>query len=542
MVRPSQTRAARLATVYGRSKLYELVVQDKTLMCATSINSTETAFALSMITKAGVPTNKITVGVSSYGRAFGVSTPGCIGPECLFTGPASGALVGPCTQTAGYLADAEIQSLISQGGVQLRDDGSDSDIVTYADTWVAFMTPNTKNGRIAKYQSQNFAGTVDWALDLEAGALGSSGLDGTGDNPSPTNAPLSPSLTCTTLAPGATFTLTAACAQQIQNLGPLTNGNKPAGPANCTETCDLLRDITGTCCGTGGTIGFPVSIIPNVPLPLGLPLPPGFKPSAPLVIPGYTLKPGQKSQAPIPLPKGFQPPVPIIIPGGVFPPGQPINVSVILPPGFDPPFPIVVGGTTYPAGKPLPSVVPLPPDFVPPTDPDNDPLVVPPFTINPGDPPVPIPVIIPPGWVNPGPDPFPVPPITYPPGDVVPPDTILPPGTILPPDAPPIIIPPGTDLPDDILPPGADDPDEGDDEDDDPDDNAPALPFIAQPVPSPEPDPTTSAPPPPPPSQTPNTAGTNVVCFIHSALCRETCINVIDYQFWLCFGRWRCPL
>ncbi|KAJ2974628.1 hypothetical protein NQ176_g5954 [Zarea fungicola] len=351
------------------------------------INSTETAFALSMITKAGVPTNKIIVGVSSYGRAFGVSTPGCIGPECLFTGPASGALVGPCTQTAGYLADAEIQSLVSQGGVQLRDDSSDSDIVTYANTWVAFMSPSTKTSRIAKYKSQNFAGTVDWALDLETGTLGSLVPNGTDDNPSPTKASLSSSLTCTTLAPGATFTLTAACAQQIQNLGPLTDGNKPPGPANCIEDCDLLRDITGTCCGTGGTLGFPVSIIPNVALPLGLALPPDFQPSAPLVIPGYSLQPGQKSKAPIPLPKGFQPPVPITIPGGVFPPGQAINISVILPPGFNPLFPISVGGTVYPPGEPLPTAVPLPPDFIPPKDPDDDPLVVPPFTINPGDPP-----------------------------------------------------------------------------------------------------------------------------------------------------------
>lgn len=36
----------------------------------SQVNSTETHTALSMITKAGVPSNKIVVGVTSYGRAF----------------------------------------------------------------------------------------------------------------------------------------------------------------------------------------------------------------------------------------------------------------------------------------------------------------------------------------------------------------------------------------------------------------------------------------------------------------------------------------
>lgn len=55
-----------------------------------------------MITKAGIPTYMIAVGVSSYGRSFKMTESGCTGPMCTFVGPDSAAALGECTQTAGY--------------------------------------------------------------------------------------------------------------------------------------------------------------------------------------------------------------------------------------------------------------------------------------------------------------------------------------------------------------------------------------------------------------------------------------------------------
>ncbi|KAH8811545.1 glycoside hydrolase family 18 protein [Xylogone sp. PMI_703] len=132
------------------------------------VNITETMYALSMITKAGVPANKVIVGVSSYGRSFGMVNPSCTGPECLFTGPLSGALPGQCTNTAGYIADAEIYQYLDAGAKTWHDDSSDSDMAVYGDsTWVAFMNQTTKNSRINLYGSYNFGGSVEWAMDLE---------------------------------------------------------------------------------------------------------------------------------------------------------------------------------------------------------------------------------------------------------------------------------------------------------------------------------------------------------------------------------------
>ncbi|KAL7802066.1 glycoside hydrolase family 18 protein [Trichoderma aethiopicum] len=137
------------------------------------VNLTETEYALSMITKAGVPTNKIAVGIAGYGRSFGMADPSCTGPHCQFTGPNSTATPGECTAEAGYISQAELEALGGSGlerraGVKTwHDASSDSDIMTYGNgTWVAYMSQKTKASRINKYAALNFGGSVEWAIDL----------------------------------------------------------------------------------------------------------------------------------------------------------------------------------------------------------------------------------------------------------------------------------------------------------------------------------------------------------------------------------------
>ncbi|RFU75458.1 killer toxin subunits alpha beta [Trichoderma arundinaceum] len=139
------------------------------------VNLTETEYALSMITKAGVPTNKIAVGIAGYGRSFGMVNPSCTGPTCLFKGPASAATPGKCTNEAGYIPQAELEALsnpsngaLSRRGVTTwHDNSSDSDMMTYGDgTWVSYMSQDTKASRINRYAGYNFGGSVEWAVDL----------------------------------------------------------------------------------------------------------------------------------------------------------------------------------------------------------------------------------------------------------------------------------------------------------------------------------------------------------------------------------------
>ncbi|KAH8896256.1 hypothetical protein GQ53DRAFT_713976 [Thozetella sp. PMI_491] len=144
------------------------------------VNLTETMQVLAMITKANVPSNKIFVGESSYGRSFGMTTAGCTGPMCTFQGDreTSYAAPGMCTETSGYIANAEINEIIqTYPNVKSFHDGeSNSDILVYDDyNWVAYMTPTTKSTRRDLWTRYNFAGTIDWAVDLQE--FGDEGFD-----------------------------------------------------------------------------------------------------------------------------------------------------------------------------------------------------------------------------------------------------------------------------------------------------------------------------------------------------------------------------
>ncbi|EFA82960.1 glycosyl hydrolase [Heterostelium album PN500] len=132
------------------------------------VNWTETVDALAMITNAGVPSNKVLMGLGSYGRSFQQVDPGCSAPTCQFT--ANGASPGKCTATRGYLALAEIEDIIAHGQVRSKvyDALSDSIIMTYnTNDWIAYTDQAIMKNRIAKAKSMNLLGTVEWAIDLQ---------------------------------------------------------------------------------------------------------------------------------------------------------------------------------------------------------------------------------------------------------------------------------------------------------------------------------------------------------------------------------------
>lgn len=141
-----------------------------------------------MITKAGVPRNKVLAGLGSYGRSFKMTTPGCTGPSCTFTGPASGATLGQCTGEAGYISNFEIQSLIENsknGGKPvevIKNPDGDVAIIDNTD-WVGFMMPDTFAAHMAMFQKDNWGGTVEWAIDLNADSHSGTTIDNPDDDP-----------------------------------------------------------------------------------------------------------------------------------------------------------------------------------------------------------------------------------------------------------------------------------------------------------------------------------------------------------------------
>ncbi|KAJ2354092.1 hypothetical protein GGH92_000257 [Coemansia sp. RSA 2673] len=133
------------------------------------VNWTETQQALNLITHAGVPSNKVLLGLGAYGRSFQQVDPNCSGPSCKFTGPPSGALPGKCTNANGYISLAGINKMIKDGGTrrQYYDQASDSDVLLYGkDQWVAWSSENSMRIRGDWAKDNNLGGTVLWAADL----------------------------------------------------------------------------------------------------------------------------------------------------------------------------------------------------------------------------------------------------------------------------------------------------------------------------------------------------------------------------------------
>jgi hypothetical protein len=81
------------------------------------------------------------------------------------------ATPGVCTNTAGYIANAEIQQIAndpSRVNYHFVDEDSHSNILVYDQTqWVGWMDDAVKAERAAVYQGLAMSGTADWATDLQ---------------------------------------------------------------------------------------------------------------------------------------------------------------------------------------------------------------------------------------------------------------------------------------------------------------------------------------------------------------------------------------
>lgn len=125
----------------------------------------------------------------------------------------------------------------------------------------------------------------------------------------------------TTVPRDQTCITNAAAATDVPQLSNNGMQNVPLGPgADECQQCSFFQLITSTCCGTGGTVGNPITIQPNVPTPMDIPLPAGFTPNQPF----------QDTS------------------GKIIPSNQPLAKETIIPRGtiFTQPF-------TIPSGMPL---------------------------------------------------------------------------------------------------------------------------------------------------------------------------------------------
>ncbi|KAL3452701.1 hypothetical protein BJX65DRAFT_302610 [Aspergillus insuetus] len=137
------------------------------------VNLTETAYALSM----SKPSSLFLLIVLDYfpireNHALANSNVQLPKPESRPTRslrPAQlPAAKGVCTDTSGYISNAEIDDIeiLGEKAQTWHDGASNSDITVY--NWVAYMSWTTKETRRIYWRSYNFAGTIDWAVDLQS--------------------------------------------------------------------------------------------------------------------------------------------------------------------------------------------------------------------------------------------------------------------------------------------------------------------------------------------------------------------------------------
>ncbi|KAE8404906.1 hypothetical protein BDV37DRAFT_293585 [Aspergillus pseudonomiae] len=142
------------------------------------VNKTETHNSMVMITKAGVEARQVVIGVTSYARSFRMTDESCSGPLCTYAGAKyqSAAYAAPCTTTAGYISNAELNDIINHPGnysivKSYIDKDSDSNILMYGNPgavdWAAYMDGDLKANRVNWIKGLNFGGSSDWAIDLQ---------------------------------------------------------------------------------------------------------------------------------------------------------------------------------------------------------------------------------------------------------------------------------------------------------------------------------------------------------------------------------------
>lgn len=106
------------------------------------------------------------------------------------------AQVGDCTNTAGYISNAEIELLVGsedEGTSSWYDDESNSNMAIFGgNTWVAYMDDATRGTRTSYYTGLGFLGTVDWAVDLLEFGDDDSDPDDDDDEDLPDTGPLPP--------------------------------------------------------------------------------------------------------------------------------------------------------------------------------------------------------------------------------------------------------------------------------------------------------------------------------------------------------------
>ncbi|TPX61750.1 chitinase [Spizellomyces sp. 'palustris'] len=118
--------------------------------------------ALRAYLKAGVPREKLVMGIAFYGRSYTLMRPDCVNPGCPYS---NAGKPGVCTNVPGFLSYSEVQALDrTQTTV---DKTSMSAVASSGDQWISYENHETIQAKMGIAAKQCLPGVAIWSLDLD---------------------------------------------------------------------------------------------------------------------------------------------------------------------------------------------------------------------------------------------------------------------------------------------------------------------------------------------------------------------------------------
>jgi chitinase len=128
----------------------------------TSISDIATSHQLFI--DAGIPSEKLVLGLAAYGRTYTLSDTSCTTPGCGF----NGAKATTCTNSNGFMSYFEIENIISSNSYDILDVDTNSGTMylVKGDQWIGFDNESTFASKIQYAESSCMRGTFVWASDM----------------------------------------------------------------------------------------------------------------------------------------------------------------------------------------------------------------------------------------------------------------------------------------------------------------------------------------------------------------------------------------
>jgi hypothetical protein len=120
--------------------------------------------AVDLYLGAGVPAQKLHLGLAGYGRTWTLANPA----NHVYGSAATGTgVAGTCTQEAGFLSSVEIANMVATGGQMALDSASQTAYAWKGNQFVTFDTLATHKVKTDYICSKALGGVMFWAMDLD---------------------------------------------------------------------------------------------------------------------------------------------------------------------------------------------------------------------------------------------------------------------------------------------------------------------------------------------------------------------------------------